>query len=149
MSRFAGAVHLVTTDGVAGRRGATVIAACSVSDNPPMVLVCLNRENASNDRFIENGVFAINTLSSAQRDIADTFSGLTGVTSENRFEHGIWEVLTTGAPVLAGTLATFDCEIVDSKELATHRVLFGRVAGLRIGERQSPLIYHERGYHEF
>ena len=41
MARFAGAVHVVTTDGPAGLRGATVIAACSVSDAPPMVLVCV------------------------------------------------------------------------------------------------------------
>ncbi|TIW51814.1 MAG: flavin reductase, partial [Mesorhizobium sp.] len=43
MAHFAGQVHVVTTDGPAGRRGATVIAACSVSDTPPTVLVCLNR----------------------------------------------------------------------------------------------------------
>ena len=64
MSRFAGAVHVITTDGAAGRRGVTVIAACSVSDNPPTVLACLNRENASNERFLENCVFAFNTLAS-------------------------------------------------------------------------------------
>ena len=45
MARFAGAVHVITTDGRAGKRGTTVIAACSVSDIPPTVLVCLNREN--------------------------------------------------------------------------------------------------------
>ncbi|MET0598611.1 MAG: flavin reductase, partial [Mesorhizobium sp.] len=41
MARFAGAVHVLTTDGPAGKRGTTVIAACSVSDNPPTVLVCI------------------------------------------------------------------------------------------------------------
>ncbi|TGV53477.1 flavin reductase, partial [Mesorhizobium sp. M2D.F.Ca.ET.160.01.1.1] len=41
MSHFAGHVHVVTTDGPAGKRGATVIAACSVSDTPPTILVCL------------------------------------------------------------------------------------------------------------
>ena len=51
MARFAGAVHVLTTDGPAGRRGTTVIAACSVSDNPPTVLVCVNRENRSNDLY--------------------------------------------------------------------------------------------------
>ena len=51
MARFAGAVHVLTTDGPAGRRGTTVIATCSVSDNPPTVLVCINRENRSNDLY--------------------------------------------------------------------------------------------------
>ena len=42
MAKFAGAVHVITSDGPAGRRGVTVIAACSVSDDPPTILVCLN-----------------------------------------------------------------------------------------------------------
>src|SRR5690606_26088148 len=75
MSRFAGAVHVVTTDGPHGRRGATVIAACSVSDDPPTVLVCLNRQKPENDCFAQDGVFALNTLSLEQRPLADAFSG--------------------------------------------------------------------------
>ena len=65
MAHFAGAVHVVTTDGPAGQRGATVIAACSVSDTPPMILVCLNRENPKNELFVKNGRFALNTLAFA------------------------------------------------------------------------------------
>ena len=78
MSRFAGAVHVVSTDGSAGRRGTTVIAACSVSDEPPTVLVCLNRGNEANDLYVKNGVFALNTLAAGQQDLANAFSGLTG-----------------------------------------------------------------------
>ena len=123
-----------------------MIAACSVSDNPPTVLVCLNRENPRNDVFMANGKFALNTLSSAQQAVAATFSGQTGLPAEERFSVGEWTTLSTGAPVLVGTLATFDCEIIDAKELATHRVLFGKVTGLSIGDNLSPLIYHDRDY---
>jgi cob(II)yrinic acid a,c-diamide reductase len=146
MSRFAGAVHVVTTDGAAGRRGATVIAACSVSDNPPTVLVCLNRENPKNDAFAQNGVFALNTLSIAQKDLADAFSGLTGLPPEERFALARWDRIATGAPALEGALATFDCEIVETADMATHRIHFGKVTGLRIGDDLRPLIYHNRAY---
>jgi len=146
MSRFAGAVHVVTTDGPAGRRGATVIAACSVSDNPPIVLVCLNRQNARNDAFLANGNFALNTLAATQQPVAAAFSGQTGLAPDDRFGVAGWTTLSTGAPVLAGALATFDCEIIDTKDLATHRVLFGKVTGLCIGDNLSPLIYHDRAY---
>lgn len=146
MARFAGAVHVATTDGPAGRRGTTVIAACSVSDSPPTVLVCLNRENRSNDIFLENGRFALNTLSSDQQKLAEAFSGLTGLTQDERFAVGEWETLSTGAPVLQGAVSVFDCEIIDSKDHATHRVLFGKVTGLRVGDRVRPLIYHDRTY---
>ena len=85
MSHFAGAVHVVTTDGPFGRRGVTVIASCSVSDDPPTVLVCLNRVRPDNDCFTRNGVFALNTLSSGQQNLADAFSGLTGLSQDQRF----------------------------------------------------------------
>ena len=51
-----------------------------------------------------------------------------------------------GAPAMKSALAVFDCEIIDTKDLATHRVLFGKVTGLRVGGRLSPLIYFDRAY---
>ena len=147
MAHFAGHVHVVTTDGPAGRRGATVIAACSVSDNPPTVLVCLNRQNPRNEPFVKNGNFALNTLSSHHEALAAGFSGQTGLPPDERFALGRWDTISTGAPTLADALAVFDCELVDTKDLATHRVLFGKVTGLRIGDNLKPLIYHDRAYH--
>lgn len=147
MARFAGAVHVITTDGAAGRRGTTIIATCSVSDSPPMVLACLNRENPNNELFIKNGNFALNTLAAKHEPMAVAFSGVTGASQAERFALGKWDTIETGAPTLVDAVAVFDCEIVDSKDMATHRVLFGRVTGLRIGDSVRPLLYFERGYH--
>lgn len=147
MSQFAGHVHIVTTDGPAGRRGATVIAACSVSDSPPTILVCLNRENIKNDAFLKNGRFALNTLAWHHRPLSVAFSGLTGLAPDERFALGQWDTISTGAPTLADALAVFDCELMDTKDIATHRVLFGKVTGLRTGDSLEPLIYHDRAYH--
>ncbi|MBK8456995.1 MAG: flavin reductase [Phyllobacteriaceae bacterium] len=149
MAQIAEAVHLVTTDGPAGRRGLTVTAFTSVSDKPATVLVCLNRANAANEAFVGNGNFAVSTLASPHRDLADAFSGKSGVEAESRFGLADWEKLETGAPVLIGALAAFDCELIESVDMATHRVLFGRVTGLRIGDSLSPLMYHRRGYRSF
>lgn len=147
MSRFAGAVHVVTTDGPAGRRGVTIIAGCSVSDNPATVLVCLSRLKLENDAFAENGVFALNTLAGSHRALADAFSGLTGLSQKDRFAMGEWDTVSTGAPVLVGALTSFDCRIIETKEIATHRILFGEVTGVRIGDSLQPLIYQDRRYH--
>ena len=146
MANFAGAVHLVTTDGAAGRRGVTVIAACSVSDGPPTVLVCLNRENQKNDAFRDNGVFALNTLAAEHEGLSMDFAGLTGKPSEARFVADDWETISTGSPTLKTALAVFDCELTEAKDFATHRVLFGRVTGLRVGDNLRPLLYHRRAY---
>ncbi|TIR46206.1 MAG: flavin reductase family protein, partial [Mesorhizobium sp.] len=80
---------------------------------------------------IRNGNFALNTLASDQEALSVGFSGITGLPSEERFALGEWDVISTGAPTLKGALAVFDCQIIDTKDLATHRVLFGKVTGLR------------------
>lgn len=146
MAHFAGAVHVVTTDGHAGRRGVTVIAACSASDKPPTVLVCLNRENANNELFLENGVFALNTIPAGEENLANAFSGLTGMSQDERFALAKWDTISSGAPTLLGALAVFDCEIIGSSDVATHRVYIGKVTGLRLGANLRPLIYHDRNY---
>jgi cob(II)yrinic acid a,c-diamide reductase len=147
MSRFAGAVHVVTTDGEAGRRGVTVSAACSVSDSPPTLLVCLNRNNAHNVLFDKNGVFVLNTLGAVHQPLAVAFSGKEHLTQDERFALASWDVMETGAPVLVDALASFECRLIDAKDVATHRVLFGEVTGIRTSDSLSALVYHHRGYH--
>lgn len=146
MAEIAEAVQVVTTDGPAGRRGLTVTAFTSVSDKPATVLVCLNRGNAANDAFVANGRFAVSTLAERHRALAEAFAGRSGVDAEARFDLAEWEKLETGAPVLVGALAGFDCTLIESVDMATHRVLFGRVTGLRIGDSLPSLMYHRRGY---
>jgi cob(II)yrinic acid a,c-diamide reductase len=101
---------------------------------------------SDNDCFAENGVFALNTLSAGQVEIANAFSGLTGLSQEDRFALGSWSTLSTGSPALDGAQAVFDCRVVEARDMASHRVLFGKVTGLRIGDSVDPLIYHHRQY---
>jgi cob(II)yrinic acid a,c-diamide reductase len=147
MSQFAGAVHVLTTDGPAGRRGVTVSAACSVSDHPATLLVCLNRANAHNAMFDENGVFALNTLAAEHEPLSIAFSGKGHLPQDERFALAQWDTLETGAPLLVSAAVSFDCRIVGAQDVATHRVLFGEVIGLRFGGNSKPLVYHSRSYH--
>ena len=146
MAHFAGHVHVVTTDGPAGRRGTTVIAACSVSDDPPTVLVCLNRDNANNAVFFENKVFALNALALAHQPMATAFAGMTGLPQEERFALGDWTTLASGSPVLKDALAVFDFEVAEAHDFSTHRVLFGKVTGLAMAGSVEPLIYFNRAW---
>ncbi len=78
MSHYAGAVQIVTTAGAAGRRGLTLTAACSVSDNPPTILICLQKIHEENRIFIENGVFAINRLPGRISSLPMHFQAVSG-----------------------------------------------------------------------
>ena len=148
MARFAAAVHVVTTAGPAGRFGFTASAVCSVTDDPPTVLVCLNRASNLHTSFQRNGVFCVNTLAADQQPLAEVFSRHSGMPMEERFATPGWESLETGAPVHQGALAVFDCRIINVQEVGTHWVMFGAVQDLRISLQASALLYLNRAYRE-
>ncbi|WP_234186188.1 flavin reductase family protein [Shinella sp. NM-101] len=147
MSRYAGHVQIVTTAHEGERRGVTITAACSVSDNPPMLLACVNASNPKNAIFQKSGRFALNTLAADQIDLANAFSGRDpALSSQERFAMGAWQELVTGAPVLEGALAAFDCRIVEARVMATHIVLIGEVMDISFGDHKPALLYMDRGY---
>src|SRR6267143_5199776 len=146
MSRLGAAVHVVTTAGPGGKTGATATAVCSVSDAPPTLLVCINRNSQTNPVMAENGVFCVNTLGAGGAEIADIFAGRTGVKGSERFATGEWTVLTTGSPVLAPAVIAFDCRIIEVRSVASHNVFFGAVEAVRVGPSGPALVYHDRAY---
>lgn len=147
MSRFGGHVQLVTTAIGNQRRGVTITAACSVSDNPATVLVCLNNSNPKNDIFFRSGNFGLNTLGAHHQALADAFSGRTKVENDDRFSTGTFTTLVTGAPILADALASFDCRVTEIKEMSTHHIIFGEVVAVRFDEAKPALVYMNRNYH--
>ncbi len=146
MSRYAGHVQIVTTEYEGVRRGVTITAACSVSDRPPSLLVCLNNGNANNAVFFESGYFALNSLGAHHQALANAFAGFGGLAPDDRFALAEWQTLVTGAPVLADAIVSFDCRVTDSKVTATHTVLFGEVKAVHFGPPEASLIYLDRGY---
>lgn len=147
MARVGAAVHVIATDGPAGRHGFTASAVCSVTDDPPTVLVCQNRASNSNLAFKANGVLCVNTLAAAQEGLSPVFAGMTDCDMDGRFAAGAWTTLLTGAPVLQDALAAFDCRIAQVLEVGTHSVLFCEVLALAVNERHDGLIYFGRRYH--
>jgi flavin reductase len=145
MSRVLAAVHIVTTDGPAGRAGITASAVVSVSDDPPTVLFCINKNGRSAERFLANGCFCVNTLSSSDQWLADHFAGRSRMHPAERFTHGTWRAGKTGAPVLETALAVFECRVMEVMTASTHSILIGAVTDARYAPGQS-LAYLERAY---
>jgi flavin reductase (DIM6/NTAB) family NADH-FMN oxidoreductase RutF len=146
MAKLGAAVHVVTSAGPGGKTGFTATAVCSVTDQPAMLLVCLNRRNHSAPVLSQNGVFCVNTLGAGESKLADIFAGRSGVHLEERFSVGEWITLKTGSPVLASAVVAFDCRTVEIKAVASHNVLFGAVEAVRLGPSGSALVYHDRLY---
>lgn len=149
MARLAAAVNVVTTDGPAGLGGFTASAVCSVTDHPPMLLVCMNRGVSSVEAFRRNGVLCVNTLCASQQEVSAVFAGTTGVEGAARFGTGRWGRLATGAPALEGAMVNFDARVTDMVEKGTHLVLFCEIEAIRLGETAEPaLLYFARAYRE-
>lgn len=145
MARLGAAVNIVTSDGPAGRCGFTASSVCSVTDDPPTLLVCLNRTSANNARFKRNGVLCVNVLAARHEALSAAFAG--PLDPAARFAQGRWSTLGTGAPVLEGARVAFDCRIAQVTEVGTHSVLFCEVEAIRTGGNEEALIYLGRAYH--
>jgi flavin reductase len=144
MSRLGTSVSVVTTRWGGKRFGFTASAVCSVSDTPPTLLVCINRASSSFPAFEAARHFCVNTLMPGQEDISDVFGGRTP--GADKFALGDWRDGQTGVPVLANASVSFECELTDIIDQATHRVLFGRVIDIHENEDQGTLMYCMRRY---
>ena len=146
MSSLGAAVHVITTQGVAGQAGFTASAVCSVTDTPPTLLVCLNRSASVFETFQQNGVLCVNTLAVDQQHLSQAFGGKTPMA--DRFQLGQWSTLKTLAPVLQGALVSFDCEVVQSMTVGSHDVLICEVKAMQQTQGQNALLYFNRAYCE-
>ncbi|WP_061798232.1 NADH-dependent FMN reductase RutF [Serratia ficaria] len=145
MARLGSAVNIITTDGPAGRAGFTASAVCSVTDSPPTLLVCLNRAASVYAAFKQNQALCVNTLAAEHESLSNLFGGKTPM--ELRFSAARWSTLATGAPLLHGALASFDCRIEQIVSVGTHDILFCRVVALTCSEDGHGLAYFDRRYH--
>ena len=148
MARLGAAVNVITTNGADGRRGFTASAVCSVTDDPPTLLLCLNRTSDNHDPLKQNGILCVNTLSASQEALSPLFAGFTGVPQAERFDDGMWTTLATGAPVLQGAVVSFDCTVASVTEVGTHTVFFCAVQAIQAGALHEGLIYFGRAYHQ-
>jgi flavin reductase len=147
MAKLAAAVNIITTDGPAGKAGITVTAMCSLTDEPPMVIVCLNRQARANQLAQANGCLAVNILGERCQELSAIFSGQRGLDMEARFETGArWSTEATGSPVLEESVCSLDCEISQSVEIGTHTVLYCRIVAIRHFDEDKTLLYHDRQY---
>jgi flavin reductase len=146
MARLGAAVNIITTDGVSGLAGCTVSAVCGVTDDPPTLLVCINRSSRNNAVMRENGRLCVNVLAADQRDVAVLFS-TKNLSIEERFASADWGRLETGAPVLKGAASALDCEITSAAEVGTHTVFYCEIKAAYAGDDRDGLIYFARDFH--
>ena len=146
MARLAGAVNVITTDGPKGFAGMTATAVCSVTDQPPTLLTCINRSSYAHSIFGGNGVLCVNVLAAEQQDVAQLFADR-NVTMPERLARVAHERILTGSPALHGALVSFDCRVAQQQQLGSHDLFICEVQAVKVGEPAAGLTYFGREYH--
>jgi len=147
MRELASGVALVTAGRGEQRTGCTATSLCSLSLDPPSLIVCIARTSSTLAALRASGAFGVNILTAAHEDLADRFAGRGGVRGAARFAGAEWTTLVTGAPLLRAALAYLDCVVEEVLERHTHAILIGRVAAVhRTGG--APALVHRRGRFE-
>jgi flavin reductase len=138
MRRLSASVSLITVSGPDGRNGMTGTAVCSVSMDPPILLVSVNKDASIHRQIVAQQRFGVSILRPRHRALADRFSS--GDPGEARFANGQWIQGVLGVPILEDALASFVCEVVKTVAIGTHEIFFGRVVGVEVADG-SALLY--------
>ena len=139
LGTFATGVTVITARDANGVRvGLTANSFNSVSLTPPLVLWSLSRQASTMPAFTRGSHYAINILASDQREIAERFSRR----DVDRFEGVALREGASGAPILEGVMAVFECFNRSQYEEGDHIIFVGEVEHCSRREGALPLIYH-------
>lgn len=143
--RFASGVTVVTTRASEGAYGVTASSFASLSLNPLLVTVSINRSSPLLEYVRSAQAFAVSVLSSDQQQVATYFATRGRTPEPAGFSTVPTTAQQTGAPIVDSCLSWFDCTVEDVLPGGDHEILVGRVAaaGGRTGE---PLVYWSGGY---
>jgi flavin reductase (DIM6/NTAB) family NADH-FMN oxidoreductase RutF len=127
--QFATGVSVVTTNCQGKIAGITVNAFCSVSLDPPLILVCVDRGSNTLSYIRESRHFAVNILSNQQEQLSRCFA----VPSIERYEHFChagFHIAATGAPIIDDVLAFIDAHVVAEYPGGDHTIFLGEVVAM-------------------
>jgi flavin reductase (DIM6/NTAB) family NADH-FMN oxidoreductase RutF len=142
LSRFASGITVVTSVDDAGRlHGMTVSAFCSVSLEPPLILICISKDTGSHDSIAKIKKFAVNILREDQAELSERFSAPV----EDKFGSTEYHESPDGLPLLNGALANLECRLVHSYDGGDHTVYVGEVENAAMFGGQ-PLLHFRGDY---
>ncbi|GAA2314231.1 ester cyclase [Streptomyces kunmingensis] len=139
--KFITGVTVVTTDDAGTPRGLAVNAFSSISLDPPMVLVCVQRSSSTHPALHRATHLGVNILAADQLDVAKTFASK----GEDKFADIRWAPGEHGVPLIEDSSAQVEVEIAERLEVGSHTVFTGRVVSARHGDR-APLVYSGGGF---
>ena len=137
LSHFASGITVVSTKDTAGKlHGITVSAFCSVSLDPPLILVCIEKMTGSHQALLNSKAFVVNILSEDQSHISEHFASIV----PDKFYGIDFETGTSGLPVLKGIAVSLECSTRAAHDAGDHTIFVGEVENIKI-RSGNPLIH--------
>ena len=143
LSAFASGVSVVTTEHQGHWFGITVTAFSSVSLNPPLVLICIEKSVRAHDAIAKAERYAVNILSENQEEVSRRFASR----AENKFEGLSTRMGELKVPLLEGVLATLECRLRETLPGGDHSIYVGEVVSVKTYDGK-PLLYFRAAYHK-
>lgn len=142
LGSFAAGVTIITTTASDGTRyGLTATAFTSVSLEPPLILVCVDKRSESHAALLSAGKFAVSFLSAEQQDLSNRFAKSGG----DKFAGLAVQTGTSGVPYLEGVVAWLDCATWQTVDAGDHTIFIGLVEAGSTAAVE-PLLYFRGGY---
>lgn len=146
MGHFATGISVVTTFDGDRPAGITVNALSSVSLDPALVMVALDRRRFITPMVRAAGRYAVNILGEGQQALSDCFAHAPVSPGREEFCGASWTPGPTGLPLIDGSIATLECTVVETFSAGDHDLFIGRVDSLRGDDAIAPLLYFRRHY---
>lgn len=143
LGTFATGVNVVTAmrnDGIPV--GVTVNSFTSVSLDPPLVLVCLDKRTGSLEAFTSAKGFAINILKESQQQLSNDFAG----SHVDDFHDHKYTLSESGSPVIENVLSWIDCHHEVEYDGGDHIIMVGRIMEMHYEATGNPLLYFRGKY---
>ncbi len=147
MGHFVTGVSVVTALDGDRPAGITVNALSSVSLEPPLVMIALDRRRFITPIVRAAGRYAVNILGEEQQALSDCFANAAVTPGRDDFCGAAWTPGPTGLPLLDGAIATLECTVVETFSAGDHDLFIGRVDSLHNEQHHpQPLLYYRRRY---
>jgi flavin reductase (DIM6/NTAB) family NADH-FMN oxidoreductase RutF len=144
MGQLAAGVVMVTTHVDGQPWGLTMSACCSISMEPPLLMVAPACGTATAQSIEDTGRFGVSILGAGQVEVAQ-FGAARG--APKFVAHLCRDADELSTPAVAGALAHVDCEVVNAMVAGDHVVCIGQVRRVLLEISDAPLVYHDRDYH--
>jgi len=140
MGRFATGVTVITTMDEDSVHGMTANAFCSVSLEPPLVLIAVGKRTRMHGLLVQSRRYAVSILSKDQEELARHFAG--------RSQEGLQVpfVWYQGYPLIEGAITFVTCRVIDMHPAGDHMLYIGQVEHLSFAEEQAPLLFYSGKY---